>query len=91
MKTKFLLSVLATIFATAMSFTTARTNADPNHDYIFRNGAWQQIAEMNCENLRKECLVKVLPAGTNYEVFDSQSFSDPKPGTGTISGIITLP
>lgn len=90
MKTKFLLPVLATIFATAMSFTTARTNADPSHDYIFRNGAWQSIPEMQCQDLNQDCLVRILPEGTTYKIYDSKSFSDLKPGSGEVTEI-TLP
>lgn len=90
MKTKFLIPVLATIFATAMSFTTAQTNADLNHDYIFRNGQWQMISEVSCKPGSDECKITVNPEGQDYPVYDSQSFGTLKPGTGDSEGVINL-
>jgi len=90
MKTKFLLPVLAVIFCTAMSFTTARTSANPTEDFVFKSGAWHAIPEMSCIDQNRSCLVRVLPDGTNYPIYDSQSFSDPKPGTGDVVGEVTL-
>lgn len=90
MKPKFLIPVLAIIFAVAMSFTTVAVSADPSSDYIFRNGNWHSIPEMNCVNLDQSCYVKVLPENTTYIIYDSQSLSNPKPGSGTVVGEITL-
>ena len=90
MKPKFLIPVLAIIFAVAMSFTTVAVSADPSSDYIFRNGNWHQIPEMSCTNNSQKCYVEVLPEGNIFEIYDSQSLSNPKPGNGDVVGEITL-
>lgn len=90
MKSKFLIPLLAVIFTTAMSFTTARTAVDPDNDYIFRNGNWQMIPEVSCVSGASDCQVTVNPDGLDYTVYDSQSFGDAKPGTGESEGEVEL-
>lgn len=90
MKNQFLLPVLAVIFCTAMSFTTARTSANPTEDFVFKSGAWHSISEMSCVDLNQSCLVRVLPEGANYPIYDSKSFSDPKIGSGDVVGEVTI-
>jgi hypothetical protein len=90
MKKQFLIPMLAVVFSTAMAFTTADTEANPSEDFIFKNGSWHAIPEMSCVNQDQSCLVRVLPDGTNYPIYDSQSFSDPKIGSGKVVGEVTL-
>ncbi|WP_121667402.1 DUF6520 family protein [Mesonia aquimarina] len=90
MKSKFLIPLLAVIFTTAMSFTTARTSANPTEDFVFTSGSWHAIPEMSCDNQNQSCLVRVLSDNTNYPIYDSQNFSDPKPGSGDVVGEVTL-
>jgi len=90
MKNQFLIPVLAVIFCTAMSFTTARTSANPTEDFVFKSGAWHAIPEMSCDDLNRSCFVRVLSDNSNEQIYDSQSFSDPKPGTGEVVGEVTL-
>lgn len=90
MKTNFFIPVLAVIFCTAMSFTTARTSANPTEDFVFKSGSWHAIPEMSCIDQNQSCLVRVLPDNTNYPIYDSQSFSDPKIGSGKVVGEVTI-
>ncbi|MBC9795383.1 DUF6520 family protein [Sinomicrobium weinanense] len=84
MKTKFLLPVLALIFATGMSFATANLNADPNFDYIQRNG-WEMIPEVTtCTPDAQPCLGESQSDGLIYQVFDSPNELDPKSGNGEV-------
>lgn len=87
MKTKFLLPVLALIFATGMSFATANLNADPENDYIFRDG-WEELPEVDCNPLREACLAYSVSEDQTYPLYDSMSFLDPKEGDGTVAVII---
>ncbi|MEH6679819.1 MAG: DUF6520 family protein [Sediminicola sp.] len=91
MKTKFLLPVLAIIFAVGMSFTSAKMDVDPDNDYIFRNNQWQAIPEINCNPEDQACLVLVTPEEEEYEVYDSPNSNDPKEGDGTVAAVINLP
>lgn len=83
MKTKFLLPVLALVFATGMSFATANLNADPDNDYIFRNG-WEELPEVECNPENDVCLAYSESEDQTYPIYDSMSFSDLKEGDGTV-------
>ncbi len=74
MKTKFLLPVLAAIFAIGMSFTTLDKVADPNQDYILQNGTFMPLGtEVNCGNGTAICRVQLEPDGQIYEVYNSDN------------------
>jgi len=77
MKTKFLLPVLAIIFATAMSFTTVEMNKTQGQDYIRSNNQWMPIPEVDCGNGGLKCQVR-LPDGSVHEVYDTQNLSSIK-------------
>lgn len=88
MKTKFLLPVLALIFATGMSFATANLTADPDNDYIFRDG-WEELPEVeDCNPLNQNCLAYSVSENQTYPIYDSMNFADPKEGDGTIAVIV---
>jgi hypothetical protein len=74
-----------------MSFTSAKMDVDPNNDYNFRNNAWQPIPEISCNPQDDECLVRVMPEGATYQVFDSNNQNDPKEGDGTVEQDVFLP
>lgn len=83
MKTKFLLPVLAMIFATGMSFTTVNMTQDPTKDYIFVNNQWMPIQEIDCgQPSSRNCEVQ-LPDGSIHQVYDTNSFATlKKTGSG---------
>lgn len=77
MKTKFLLPVLAIIFATGMSFTTVELGDKVLHDYIRKNNQWESISEINCGNPGQyNC--RVERADGVYEVYDTMNFGSLK-------------
>ncbi len=82
MKTKFLMPVLAAIFAIGMSFTTLEKVADPSQDYILQNGSFMPIGtELNCGIGNKTCTVK-LQDGNVYNVYDAADPNTLKKGDG---------
>jgi len=84
MKTKFLLPVLATIFAVGMSFTTVDNPGDPNQDYVLQNGNFMPIGtELNCGTGNFTCQVR-LSDGEVYDVYDAADPKTLKIGDGTI-------
>ncbi len=84
MKTKFLIPVLAMIFAIGMSFTTLDKVGDPSQDYILQNGSFNSIGtELNCGQGTMVCKVQ-LPDGNIYEVYDSPNAKSLKKGDGDI-------
>lgn len=83
MKTKFLVPVLAAIFAIGMSFTTEKKQSDPSQDYYQQsNGVFMPLGrEIDCGNGNKTCIIE-LPDGQVYEVFDAPESSTLKKGDG---------
>ena len=71
MKTNFLIPALAFVSAIGMSFTTA-TQQDPMNDYIQRNGQWEQIQEVTCENGSEQCQV-ILDGEGPFTVYDEEN------------------
>ncbi|WP_268225214.1 DUF6520 family protein [Sinomicrobium oceani] len=88
MKTKFLLPVLALVFATGMSFATANLNADPDNDYIERDG-WEMIPEVtSCTPTEQACFGLSQSDGLVYRIYDTPDVNDPKEGNGTVQAVI---
>ncbi|MGY5848617.1 DUF6520 family protein [Salegentibacter sp. HM20] len=82
MKTRnLILPLLAFVFAVGMSFATVGVEADPNNDYIQRNGAWEAIPEQDCGTGQITCEVQKSGEGT-FTVYDSQNLSSMKTGDG---------
>ncbi|MEP6262850.1 MAG: DUF6520 family protein [Gillisia sp.] len=81
MKTKFLLPALAMIFAVGMSFATVGVEADPNNDYIQRNGTWEAVPEQDCGVGDETCRAFVNGDGP-FTLYDSKSLSSMKLGSG---------
>jgi hypothetical protein len=85
MKTKFLIPVLAAIFAIGMSFTTLDSAGNPSQDYIVQDGVFMPLGEeLNCGNGSIVCRVQLEPNGQIYEVYDSINPSVLKKGNGDI-------
>lgn len=82
MKTKFLLPVLAAIFAIGMSFTTLNSEAEQAVDYIRVNNNWQEIPEINCGEGPRNCQVK-MSDGSIHNVYDTQNLSSLKDTNST--------
>ncbi|TXK77856.1 DUF6520 family protein [Mesonia sp. K4-1] len=83
MKNKFLIPVLAMIFATGLSFATAERNDEQALDYIRVNNQWMAIPEIDCGQAgENECQVE-LQDGTVHSIFDTQSSIQPKKTTKT--------
>lgn len=89
MKTKFLLPVLALIFAVGMSFTTL-SNSSENYatKYVHDGTMWHQI-EVDCQTGTVDCKVIFSedPTETPYPVYNSQSFNNPVKGSEGIKRI----
>lgn len=84
MKTKFLLPVLAMIFATGMSFATIANGDDSASDYIRVNNQWMAIPEIDCQKPGAEdCEVK-LTNGNIHKVYDTNSFGSLKKTTSEV-------
>lgn len=83
MKTKFLLPVLAMIFATGMSFTTAELGKEQTVDYIRVDNQWMAIPEIDCGQVGPyNCRVK-LQDGSEHPIYDIQDLSSLKKTTRT--------
>ena len=88
MKTKFLLPVLAAIFAIGMSFTTVNAVSDPNTDYILIRGNFEPIGmELDCDPGTQSCRVQLEPNGTIYDVYDAADPNTLKIGSGVVKKV----
>lgn len=90
MKKKFLLPMLAMIFAAGMAFATADSTVDnPQTKYVDVNGTWHAIQEsdLNCGIGSAECLVMFEedPNSNTYQVYHSENDTDPVRGGGNIT------
>ena len=83
MKVKFLIPVMAVIFTTAMSFTTARTAADPDNDYLLTADGIRTVPEVNCGIGSSPCEATIDGEGP-YPLFDDATMSNQKEGAGTV-------
>lgn len=78
MKTKFLIPVLAILFATGMSFTTVSLGKAQTQDFIRVNNQWVPIMEINCgQTGSNNCQVR-LSDGSVHNVYDTNSLSSLK-------------
>ena len=78
MKTKFLIPVLAILFATGMSFTTVSLGKAQAQDFIRVNNQWVPIMEINCgQPGDNNCQVR-LSDGSTHNVYDTNSLSSLK-------------
>lgn len=85
MKTKFLVPILAMIFAVGMSFATENGESDPNTDYILVDGNFEPIGmEVNCEVGSRTCRAQLQPNGPVYDLYDAADPATLKPGNGTV-------
>lgn len=84
MKTKFLLPVLAMIFAIGMSFTTVDLNVDPNMDYVLTESGVIPVQELNCGEGSVQCEAKFTPEGDAYPVYDDSNLDIRKTGNGEV-------
>ena len=88
MKTKFLLPVMAMIFAIGMSFATESVEIDPNTDYVLIDGNFQSIGmELNCLDGGDTCKARLQPGGEPYEVYDAADVNTLKPGDGSVINV----
>lgn len=84
MKTKFLIPVLAMIFAIGMSFTTLDSAGDPHMDYVLQNNTFVPIGqELDCGIGNLTCKVK-LQDGNVYDVYNAADPKTLKKGDGII-------
>ncbi|MBW2962917.1 DUF6520 family protein [Mesonia aestuariivivens] len=83
MKTKFLIPVLALIFATGMSFTTVELGNEQAMDYIRLNNQWEAIPEINCGVVGENNCQVSLPDGSIHDIYDLQDFNSLKKSTRT--------
>lgn len=84
MKTKFLLPVLAMIFAIGMSFTTLNSDTDPNMDYINTESGVVPVQELNCGSGSLKCEARLTQGGKVYPVYDDANLSIRKTGNGEV-------
>ena len=83
MKNKFLIPVLAMIFATGMSFTTTNTNEAAISGYVEKNpGNWVPV-QVDCQG-PKDCLVRFLGENEIHQVFATMNRTQPIKGSGDI-------
>lgn len=87
MKTKFLLPVLAMIFAVGMSFTSVKANDQFATGWIDGPNGWEQV-NVDCGmelDQEFDCEVRFLPNLTHYPVYATKDYSTPlKSRTGII-------
>lgn len=76
MKTKFLLPVLAMIFATGMSFTTANGTDQIVTGHINGPNGWEEV-NVDCDMGSKDCKVRFLPNPAEYQVYATEDYSTP--------------
>ena len=84
MKTKFLIPVMAAIFAIGMSFTTINSNTDPNMDYVLTESGVVPVPELNCGLGSIDCEARLEAEGDTYPVYDNQNLTIRKTGNGEV-------
>lgn len=84
MKKKFLIPVMAMVFAIGMAFTNVDTAMDGYAEkYIRVDNTWRTV-EVDCGTKTAECLVMFSedPSATPHRVYNSRNLNDPALGTG---------
>ncbi|PZW42729.1 hypothetical protein LX95_01046 [Mesonia algae] len=84
MKSKFLIPVLAMIFATGMSFTTAELGKEQAVDYIRVDNQWMAIPEIDCGQVGPNNCRAKLQDGSVHPIYDIQNLSSLKKTTSTV-------
>lgn len=90
---KFLLPMLAIIFAIGVAFTAPEAQEEPPvqaYDYILVNGSWRAVAEQNCSGTQFTCQVQLGTNGQVYDLYDEMNDPLPK-GSSTEDPIIINP
>lgn len=91
MKKKFLLPMLAMIFAVGMAFATADASVDDDAEkkYIYVDQTWRtiQAGQLDCGEGDIDCTVMFQddPTSTVYEVYNSKNDTDPVLGSGGLN------
>lgn len=86
MKSKFLIPVLALIFATGMSFTTANATKAALTGYVQTSpGNWQAV-NVDCDGFDK-CLIRFQGETQIHQVYATMDTSQPLEGSGTVKVI----
>ena len=91
---KFLLPMLAIIFAIGVAFTAPENTEEPQvqaFDYILVDGSWEAIPEQNCPIGGKTCRVQLGVGGPIYDVYDLMSTSSLKKNTTDEPRVIPPP
>ena len=93
---KFLLPMLAFVFAIGVAFATVDLNPEPEpkilaNDYVLVNGSWKAIPEQNCEGGLKNCRVQFGVDGPIYEVYDLMNTSTLKKSPSDKPTVISPP
>lgn len=79
---KFLLPMMAFIFAISMAFAAVDLKPEPvalANDYVLMNGSWEAIPEQNCNSGNETCRVQFGTDGPVYDVYDEINDPEPKP------------
>ncbi|PKD19480.1 hypothetical protein APR41_16090 [Salegentibacter salinarum] len=98
---KFLLPMMAFIFAIGMAFATVNMEPEPEIPesdnyatmYVHINGEWYDI-QVDCEIGTSDCIVEFdedPTLGATYEVYNSDDFNDPAEGGGIIKSLEGFP
>ena len=82
MKKKFLLPMMAFVFAIGMSFATEKSTADATSDWALTPNGPVEIAEItNCGNQDQiSCKAQLSPEGAFFPVYEDEGLSIPKMG-----------
>ncbi len=90
---KFILPMLAIIFAIGLTFAATNFKADPKNDnyatmYVNIDDTWHEI-EVDCETGTANCTVEFSedPSLTPYQVYNSRSLSDAASGSAGVKQI----
>lgn len=92
---KFLLPMLAMIFAIGMAFANVelKPDAEPEMqamDYILVGEEWVEIPEQTCEGTDEICRVQLGTNGLVFEVYDEPGDSQAKSSSTPIPTVINL-
>ena len=92
MKKKFLLPMMAFVFAIGLSFATERSTADPMSDYVHENGLWIEIPEQLCLGAEGNCVIQFSDnPGVELDVYDARRFDTKKTGGTDHTPVIERP
>lgn len=78
---KFLLPMLAFVFAIGVAFTSPDIKEEPTvqaYDYYFVNGSWEAVPQQNCSGTKFICRIQMGTNGPIYELYDEENDTSPK-------------